>query len=87
MIVEGTVDVLVDGERVATLGPGEFFGELAALDWGAGLRLPAARHGRRARRRCGCSCFPDGALAAARREFPRLEREISGGRRALASDY
>ncbi len=40
LIREGSVDVLVDGERVAQLGPDEFFGEIAALDWGAGFGYP-----------------------------------------------
>jgi len=35
IIVEGQVRVVRDGETVATLGPGEFFGELSVLD-----RLP-----------------------------------------------
>lgn len=34
VIEEGTVDVIHDGEHVRTLGPGEFFGELAVLDDG-----------------------------------------------------
>ena len=34
IILDGTADVVIDGERVATLGPGEFFGEVAALDGG-----------------------------------------------------
>jgi len=34
VIEEGTVDVLHDGAHVRTLGPGEFFGELAVLDDG-----------------------------------------------------
>ena len=33
----GTVDVLVDGEIVATLRAGDYFGEIAALEWGAGF--------------------------------------------------
>jgi non-specific serine/threonine protein kinase len=37
VIKEGSVEVTIDGERVAELGPGDFFGELAALDWGAGF--------------------------------------------------
>jgi aromatic-L-amino-acid decarboxylase len=37
VILDGTADVQVDGQQVAELGPGEFFGELAALDWGAGF--------------------------------------------------
>lgn len=37
VVLSGTVDVFVDGEHVRELGAGEFFGELAALDWGAGF--------------------------------------------------
>jgi CRP-like cAMP-binding protein len=37
VVMEGGVQVIVDGSAVATLGPGEFFGELAAIDWGAGF--------------------------------------------------
>jgi CRP-like cAMP-binding protein len=40
VIVSGTVEVRVDGEPVNALGPGDFFGELAALDWGAGFGYP-----------------------------------------------
>jgi aromatic-L-amino-acid decarboxylase len=36
VILDGTADVYVNDEFVRSLGPGEFFGELAALDWGAG---------------------------------------------------
>jgi aromatic-L-amino-acid/L-tryptophan decarboxylase len=36
VIVDGTATVDRDGEIVAALGPGDFFGEMAALDWGAG---------------------------------------------------
>jgi aromatic-L-amino-acid/L-tryptophan decarboxylase len=37
VVLSGAVAVTVDGEQVRTLGPGEFFGELAAIDWGAGF--------------------------------------------------
>ena len=37
VVLEGGVRVEVDGEVVRTLGAGEFFGEVAALDWGAGF--------------------------------------------------
>jgi aromatic-L-amino-acid decarboxylase len=37
VILNGAVEVVADGHTVATLGPGEFFGELAAIDWGAGF--------------------------------------------------
>jgi aromatic-L-amino-acid/L-tryptophan decarboxylase len=36
VILEGTAVVDCDGARLGALGPGDFFGELAALDWGAG---------------------------------------------------
>jgi CRP-like cAMP-binding protein len=35
VVVEGRATVEVDGETVAVLGPGEFFGEVALLDGGA----------------------------------------------------
>ena len=37
VILEGEVQVTVDGDLLGKLGPGEFFGELAAIDWGAGF--------------------------------------------------
>lgn len=32
IVATGRVQVIRDGERIATLGPGEFFGELSVLD-------------------------------------------------------
>ena len=37
VILEGEVQVTVDGDLLGKLGAGEFFGELAAIDWGAGF--------------------------------------------------
>jgi aromatic-L-amino-acid decarboxylase len=37
VILSGAVEVVADGQTLATLGAGEFFGELAAIDWGAGF--------------------------------------------------
>jgi aromatic-L-amino-acid decarboxylase len=37
VVEDGTVDVLVAGVVVSTLGAGEFFGEVAALEWGGGF--------------------------------------------------
>ena len=37
VILSGAVEVVADGNALATLGPGEFFGELAAIEWGAGF--------------------------------------------------
>ena len=39
----GVGQSLVDGEHTRELGPGEFFGELAALDWGAVSRTRGSR--------------------------------------------
>lgn len=36
IVVDGTAQVSIDGVHVTDLGAGDFFGELAALDWGAG---------------------------------------------------
>ena len=36
VILEGAAEVRVEGERLGELHRGDFFGELAALDWGAG---------------------------------------------------
>ena len=35
VVVEGAAEVHRDGELIGRRGPGDFFGELAALDWGA----------------------------------------------------
>jgi CRP-like cAMP-binding protein len=37
VVVAGVVEVRGGGESVHELRPGDFFGELAALDWGAGF--------------------------------------------------
>ncbi|TMM19652.1 MAG: aminotransferase class V-fold PLP-dependent enzyme [Actinobacteria bacterium] len=74
VIEDGTADVFVGEEHVATLGPGDFFGELAALDWGAGYgypRLATVVAGSPLR----LLVFADGALAELMR-FPSVERRI-----------
>ncbi|MDX6533403.1 MAG: hypothetical protein QOF68_1147 [Gaiellales bacterium] len=40
VILSGGVNVLVEGRAVTSLRPGEFFGEIAALDWGASYGRP-----------------------------------------------
>ena len=40
VILAGRAEVHVDDRVVRTLEPGEFFGELAALDWGADYGYP-----------------------------------------------
>jgi glutamate/tyrosine decarboxylase-like PLP-dependent enzyme len=36
LLLDGTATVEQDGHKLRELGPGDFFGEIAALDWGAG---------------------------------------------------
>jgi len=40
VIVSGTARVLKDGNPIDEVGPGAFFGELAALEWGASFSYP-----------------------------------------------
>jgi len=40
VIAQGTAEVRCGTEHLSDLGPGDFFGELAALDWGAGYGYP-----------------------------------------------
>jgi aromatic-L-amino-acid/L-tryptophan decarboxylase len=40
LLLEGTADVSVEQRHLATLHVGDFFGELAALDWGASYGYP-----------------------------------------------
>ena len=41
VILHGTAEVRAGGRRLARLGPGDFFGENAAIDWGAGFSIRA----------------------------------------------
>jgi glutamate/tyrosine decarboxylase-like PLP-dependent enzyme len=40
VLTRGSVRVLVNGEEIRVLRAGEYFGELAALEWGASFRYP-----------------------------------------------
>lgn len=40
VLADGTAEVRGNGERYGDLTPGDFFGELAALEWGAGFGYP-----------------------------------------------
>ena len=42
VLLDGRAVVERDGEQIAELGPGDFFGELAALDWDAGYAYARA---------------------------------------------
>ena len=40
LVLEGTAEVRTEERHLADLGPGDFFGELAALEWGASFGYP-----------------------------------------------
>ena len=80
VVLDGTASVSLDGAIVATLGPGDFFGELAALDWGAGFGYPrlatvVAEGDLR------LLVFAEGALPALLREYPLLEERVRASAR------
>ena len=75
VLEDGAVDVFIDGDVVSTLRAGEFFGEIAALEWGAGyarsrVATVVARQDVRLR------VFEPESLVHLLDAFPRLEREI-----------
>jgi hypothetical protein len=80
VVLDGTLSVSLDGATVAKLGAGDFFGELAALDWGAGFGYPrlatvVADSDLR------LLVFPDGALPALLREYPLVEERVRASAR------
>ncbi len=75
VIVDGEVEVLVDETAVNRLGAGEFFGELAALDWGGGFGYPRIASVR-ALTGVRLLTFPAGALNELARESPQIADEI-----------
>jgi glutamate/tyrosine decarboxylase-like PLP-dependent enzyme len=75
VIVDGRVEVIDDGAVVAELRAGEFFGELAALDWGAGYgyaRIAAVR----TLEATTLLTFPAGSMNELARHHPEIAREI-----------
>jgi glutamate/tyrosine decarboxylase-like PLP-dependent enzyme len=75
VIREGLIDVVVDGETVATLRAGDYFGEIAALEWGAGFARSRAATVI-ARDDVRLRVVEPESLATLLEEFPRLEAEL-----------
>ncbi len=75
VIVHGRVEVLVDGRRVAVLRTGEFFGELAALDWGSGYGYPRIASVRTLDAST-LLAFPAGSLNELARDHPPIAQRI-----------
>lgn len=81
VIERGTVDIMVDGVTVATLHAGDFFGEVAALEWGAGFARARSATAV-ARDEVLLRVVSPDALTQLLARAPRLERDL----RLLAHD-
>jgi CRP-like cAMP-binding protein len=66
LILEGTAEVLLDGEVIALLEPGDFFGEVAAL--GEGPHTASVR----ATDQLRCLYLPNGSLRRFLLKYPQL---------------
>jgi hypothetical protein len=75
VLLDGSVEVSANGQRVAELHTGSFFGELAALDWGAGFGYPRLASVV-ATRPVRLLVFPDTVLAELVREYPGVAAMI-----------
>jgi hypothetical protein len=76
VLLSGEAEVLVDGRPVRALGPGDVFGELAALEWARGFgypRLAAVI----ATEPSELLVFPDGALNVLMRRLPSVRDQIT----------
>jgi aromatic-L-amino-acid/L-tryptophan decarboxylase len=76
VVADGHLEVLGEADRrLAGLGPGDFFGELAALDWGAGYGYPrlATVNAATAAR---LVAIPGEAFNQLLRSAPEIERRI-----------
>src|SRR4051812_13628046 len=81
-IVSGEAEVCSDQEVLSELGPGEYFGELAALDWGAGFGY-ARTASVVAKSPLRLLVLPASALDEVLRLVPALERQL----RATAHEH
>ena len=75
VILEGTAAVSVDGRPARELGPGDFFGELRALEWGSGYAYPRLASVR-ATSPLRLLVFPEGALRELVERYPSIAAVI-----------
>jgi aromatic-L-amino-acid/L-tryptophan decarboxylase len=75
VILEGTASVSVDGEPARDLAPGDFFGELRALEWGAGYAYPRLASVR-ATSPLRLLVFPEGSLKELVERYPPVAAVI-----------
>jgi CRP-like cAMP-binding protein len=85
VVVDGTVRVVRDGETVAHLGPGQFFGELSALDGGPRIAQVVAERDTR------CLALASWDLERVLRDEPGVAlsvlRVVAGRLRELTTDH
>jgi hypothetical protein len=74
-ILDGAVEILIDDEVVNTLGAGDFFGEIAALEWAAGYSYPRIATVV-AVEPLRLLVFPEGALGELVSEHPAIDAVI-----------
>jgi len=74
-VMEGRLSVQIDGNEVNTLGPGDYLGEIAAIDWGRDFS-----YGRTATviaaETTRLLALPAAALRQLMADVPALDREI-----------
>ena len=75
VILEGTATVSVDGQPARELGPGDFFGELRALEWGSGYAYPRLASVR-ASSPLRLLVFPEGSLQELVERYPSVGAAI-----------
>ena len=71
VILDGKAAVSVDGQPARELGPGDFFGELRALEWGSGYAYPRLASVR-ATSPLRLLVFPEGSLQELVDRYPPL---------------
>ena len=71
VILDGKAAVSVDGQPARELGPGDFFGELRALEWGSGYAYPRLASVR-ATSPLRLLVFPEGSLQKLVDRYPPL---------------
>lgn len=76
VLTAGGAEVLIDGRHVGALGPGDMFGELAALDWARGFGYPRLASVV-ATEASELLVFPDGALNVLVRRLPAVREQIA----------
>ena len=75
VILEGTATVSVDGQPARELGPGDFFGELRALEWGSGYAYPRLASVQ-ATSPLRLLVFPEGSLQELVERYPSVAAAI-----------